>query len=111
MTSMENVYIGSGELQGRGVYAKRDFLMGEVVVEYRLMPLTQEELDLLPEDEREFTHTQHGQTHLYGVPERYVNHSDNPNTYQDFEVGADIALRDIKRDEMITTDATKDDVN
>lgn len=108
---MENVYIGSGELQGRGVYAKRDLPKGEVVISYNLMTITQDEFEQLPENEKEFTHIQHGQINLYGIPERYVNHSDNPNTYQDFEVGADIALCDITKDEMITTDATKDDIS
>jgi SET domain-containing protein len=44
------------------------------------------------------------------VPERYVNHSNTPNTKQDLVNFADVALRDIKAGEMITTDATKDDV-
>lgn len=52
-----------------------------------------------------------GVVHLYSEPERFVNHSPNPNTYQDLVKKCDIALRDIEKGEMITTDATKDDVS
>jgi len=107
---MQKVIIGKGNLVGKGVYANRDFKKGEVVVQYYLKPITQEEYEGLPKSEKEFTHSQYGEMHLYSEPERYVNHSDNPNTYQDFQQSADIALRDIKKGEMITTDATRDDV-
>ncbi len=105
-----DVVISSGELDGRGLYAGRDFMIGEVVVKYNLIPLTQQQFDALPEAEKEFTHVQNGQIHLYSIPERYVNHSDDPNTYQDFEIGADVALRPIGTAEAITTDASKDDI-
>lgn len=48
--------------------------------------------------------------YLYFEPERYVNHSSNPNTYQDLTKKCDIALCDIEKDEAITTDATKDEI-
>lgn len=105
-----NVVTGKGDLAGKGVYAARDFEDGEVVIEYSLVSLTEEEYRALPAGEKMFTHTYKGQMFLYQEPERYVNHSDNPNTYQDHNRKADIALRSIKKGEMITTDATKDDV-
>jgi len=109
---MNDVVIGKGNLTGKGVYANRDFKRGEIVIKYRLKPLTPEEFDELPDWEKEFTHTQFGVLNLYSEPERYVNHSNKPNTYQSFENGgADIALKDIKKGEAITTDATKDDVS
>lgn len=57
-----------------------------------------------------FTHTHGDMNYLYSEPERYVNHSNHPNTYQDLKNKCDVALRDIKKGEMITTDATKDHV-
>lgn len=109
---MKDLIIGKGNLAGKGVYAGRDFKEGEVVVKYHLKHLTQKEFEALPEWEKEFTHVQHRVLNLYSEPERYVNHSNNPNTYQVFENGgADIALRDIKKGDMITTDATKDDIS
>lgn len=107
---MNNVYIGKGNLANKGVYAARDFAQGEIVIQYHLKPLSKEEFENLPESEKEFTHSYRGQIFLYQEPERYVNHSDNPNTCQDHAQKADIALRDIKKGEMITTDAAKDDV-
>lgn len=107
---MTEVIIGEGNLAGKGVYAGRSFKEGEIVIKYKLQPLTQKEYDDLPESERMFTHIHHGVIHLYPEPERYVNHSFTPNTFQDLDEQCDIALRDIEIGEAITTDATKDDV-
>ena len=106
----KDVVIGEGSLQGKGVYANRDFRKGEVVIKYRLKAITEEEFSQLPATEKKFTHTHHGTIHLYSAPERYVNHSDTPNTYQDFEIWCDVAARDINKGEMITTDDTNDDI-
>ncbi len=107
---MEDVTIGPGNLAGKGVFANRDFEEGEVVIKYNLTPLSEKEFDELPEGEKEFTHTQHGQIYLYSVPERYVNHSSDPNTRVDHDIHADVARRNIKRGEAITGNATEDDV-
>jgi len=108
---MNNVIIGKGKLAGKGVYAAKKFEKGEVVIKYNLKLLSQEEYKMLPRSEKMFTHSQHGTIYLYSEPERYVNHSKNPNTYQDHTMQADIALKDIEIGEMITTDATKDDID
>lgn len=107
---MSDISIGKGNLAGKGAYANRDFKKDEVVIKYNLKPITQEEYEALPESEKEFTHSQYGQMYLYPEPERYVNHSDTPNTYQDHKLQADIALRDIRKGELITCDDTKDDI-
>jgi len=106
---MKDVTIGRGNLAGKGVYANRDFKKGEVVIRYNLKTLTEEEFENLSESEQMFTHIRQGVTYLYSEPERYVNHSDNPNTEQDFNNDCDVALRNIPRGERITTDATKED--
>jgi len=107
---MNNIIIGKGDLAGKGVYADRDFKADEVVIVYSLKSLTDEEFENLPESEKIFVHSQYGVKHLYSEPERYVNHSSNPNTKQDLAAKQDIAIRDIAKGEMITTDATKDDI-
>ncbi len=94
---------------GKGVFAKRDFKKDEVVIKYNLKPLTKEEFENLPEDEKEFTHKHQEVMQLYSIPERYVNHSPHPNTIQDLERKCDVAKRDIKKGEEITTDASKDE--
>lgn len=108
---MSNLTIGKGSLAGKGVYANRDFKKGEVVIKYSLKPLTKEKYKNLPKSKKMFTHTHWGVIYLYSEPERYVNHSQNPNTYQDLVKKCDIALRIIKKGEMITTDAKKDDIS
>ncbi len=107
---MSEVLIGKGKLAGKGVYANRDFKKDEVVIKYNLKALSEDEFKKLPKSEKMFTHQQWGQMYLYSEPERYVNHSENPNTYPDHKLQSDVALRDIKKGEMITTDATKDDL-
>ena len=110
---MDNVIIEKSQIgqfsNGQGVFANRDFKKGEVVIQYHLKPLTQKEWQELPRKEKEFTHTHWGKVYLYLEPERYVNHSENPNTYQDLNKSRDIALRDIKKGEEIKTDAKKDE--
>jgi hypothetical protein len=107
---MSDLFIGKGNLAGKGVYANRDFKAGEVVVRYHLKPVTDQEFEKLPESEKMFVHSHYGMKYLYSEPERYVNHSPHPNTKQDLERKHDIAVRSIAKGEMITTDATKDDI-
>ena len=106
---MSDLIIGKGNLAGKGVYANRDFKKDEIVIRYNLRRLTDEEYKNLPKSEKMFTHKHMGIVHLYSEPERYVNHSVTPNTYQDLVKNCDIALRSIQKGEPITTDATKDD--
>lgn len=108
---MSGLIIGKGKLYEKGVYANRDFKKGEVVIKYNLKPLTKEQYKNLPKSEKMFTHTHSGVIHLYSEPECYVNHSSTPNTYQDLVKKCDIALKDIRKGEMITTDATKDNIS
>ncbi len=94
----------------RGVFANRDFKKGEIVIRYNLRPLTKKEFKGLPESEKQFTHKHWGKIYLYPSPARYVNHSSDPNTVQNLKERCDIASRNIKKGEEITTDAAKDDV-
>lgn len=106
---MQGVIVGKGNLSGKGVYADKDFRKGDVVIHYTLTPLTEEEYDSLAVAEKDFVHMHWGQRYLYGEPERYVNHSSDPNTLPDLKNRCDVAIKDIKRGDPITTDATKDD--
>ena len=105
-----NIVIGKGNLDGKGIYAGRDFKKDEIVIEYNLKSLTEAEYSDLLEKEKMFVHTHWGVRYLYSEPERYVAHSNNPNTKQDLKARCDIAVRDIRKGDEITTDATKDDV-
>jgi hypothetical protein len=105
---MADVHLGPGDLDGRGIYASRPFEQGEVVVSYELRRLTRDEYLALPDGERLFVHSYGGERWLYPPPARYANHADDPNTWQDFDRGCDIARRRIEPGERITTDATKE---
>ena len=97
--------------EGLGVFGGRDFKKGEVVVKYNLRFLTKQEYKKLPKNEKRFVHKHWGVIYLYPIPARYVNHSDNPNTIQNLKERYDVASRDIKKGEEITTDSTKDDAD
>lgn len=103
---MDDVLIGKGKLAGRGVYAARDFVKGEVVKFYHLKLLTQSDFDALPKQERWFVHSFWGKMYLFPEPSRYTNHSLKPNVRADLKRMCDVAIRDIKKGEMITINAT-----
>lgn len=105
---MNDVYIGKGKLAGKGVYAARDFDVGEIVEFYNLKLLSQEDFDRLPKTEQMFVHSFWGRMYLFPEPSRYTNHSSNPNTESDLKQMCDIAVKPIKKGEMVTTSATKE---
>lgn len=96
----------------KGVFANRDFKKGEIVIRYdNLRALTEKEFQELPESEKQFTHQHWGVIYLYPAPTRHANHSSQPNTIQNLKERYDVAARDIKKGEEITTNASKDDVD
>ena len=105
-----DVTIGEGTMSGKGLYAARNFKKGEVVIKYKLKPLTLQELKALSPEDYAATHNNNGQIYLYPEPVRYVSHSENPNVKNDHEQQANLALRDIKAGELITVDARHDDI-
>jgi hypothetical protein len=105
---MEDVTIGAGSLAGKGVYAARQFEAGEVVVAFELTPLSSDEFLELPAGDDLFVHSYGGARWLYPPPARWVNHSDEPSCYQDFERSCDVALRRIEVGEAITINATQE---
>jgi SET domain-containing protein len=90
-------------LDGLGVFAKKDFKKGAIVVKWKLRIITREEYEKLPKEERyQFTHKRNNQIIFYPEPERHVNRHENPNVYPDFDKEADVALRDIKKGEELS---------
>ncbi len=103
--------IGKGHMDGKGLYANREFKKGEVVLTIDLKPISFKELKELSPDDYLATHNLNGQIYLFGGGlARYVNHSEAPNVVLDLEKKADIALRDIAMSEKITADTRLDDV-
>lgn len=93
----------SGE-KGKGLFALRDFKKGEAVTIWHPKKIvSDEELKSLSQSEQDHaTPTGDGRYLIMGVPERYVNHSCDPNTY--VKDRKDIAFRKIKKGEEITSD-------
>lgn len=88
---------------GIGAFVNRDFKKGEVVIKWNLKALSEAEYNNLPEYEKEnFCHQRNGIRWLYPDPERHVNRFDSPNVIPDFEQQANVALRDIRKDEELS---------
>jgi hypothetical protein len=105
---MDDVVVGVGKLAGRGLCAARDFAAGEVIVSYQLRPLNRAEYCALPAGEELFVHSYGGRRYLYPSPARFVNHSDDPSCYEDFDRRCDIALRPVAAGDAITIDAAQE---
>ncbi len=89
-------------IEGKGVFALRDFKEGERVVKWERKELSPEELEALSTHDRDrYVSLKDGKYLLSGEPMRYVNHSCNPNTKP--KDNADVAVRDIEAGEEITS--------
>jgi len=100
----ENVEVRESQIQGRGLYAKRAFDSGEVVLRWDIShTIPNEQVTALPEQERRYTHPLgEDRTLIVQSPERFVNHSCDGNTeVRDF---CDVAVRRIEVGEEITSD-------
>ena len=98
----------SSPIHGRGVYARRAFRAGEVVLRWDTSHLLSgAELASLPEPERLYTHPfDEHRVLVVQPPERYVNHSCDSNTaVRDF---CDVAVRAIAPGEEVTGDYSSD---
>ena len=103
MSSAE-VEICESQIQGRGLYAKRAFDPGEIVLRWDLsQTIPNEQVSLLSEEERRYTHPlDEDRTLIVQAPERFVNHSCDGNTeVRDF---CDVAIRRIESGDEITSD-------
>lgn len=100
---MSDILIKKSPVQGKGVFAKRNFSKGEIVIKWNTTHiLIAEEVKKLPKNEQEYVSAYDGKYILFQEPERYVNHSCEPNTKA--MNNSDIAIKNIKKDEEIITD-------
>ncbi|MBY0472913.1 SET domain-containing protein [Patescibacteria group bacterium] len=98
----ENIFVGPSQIEGLGVFAKRNFVKGETVLRWNPKALTEQEFkNIPPEQKRYLFKLENGINVLMQSPEKFVNSSDSPNTHT---VGqSDVAIRDIKVGEEITS--------
>ena len=100
---MGSIIVKNSLIHGIGVYATTEIKKSDIVIHWKnTRALTQEEFNSLPLEEHAYIEKTDGKIFLMGKPERYVNHSCDPNTTPGDQ--CDIANRDIKTGEEITTD-------
>jgi hypothetical protein len=100
---MSDVTIRKSGIEGKGVFASRDFVKGEIVARLDDSHLFEsKELERMPAHERKYTIPYSGKFLVIQPPNRYINHSCDPNTASRNKL--DVAIRDIKKGEEITTD-------
>ncbi|MCX6814202.1 MAG: hypothetical protein NTY20_00910 [Candidatus Aenigmarchaeota archaeon] len=101
---MADVIVKKSHIEGKGVFAARDFKKGEVVIEWKTSkPLKIEETRNLPKSEKRYlSYIGNGRWVLQKPPARFVNHSCEANTYM--ENKKDIAKCNIKKGEETTSD-------
>src|SRR3989344_2028653 len=103
---MSKVYVKESSKQGKGVFAKRALVKGELVL---VIDDTRIVDDLHPLDESKGETTDHcdwlanGKVVLMPIPERYINHSCDPNVFVKtmLSIRYVFALHDIAKDEEI----------
>jgi hypothetical protein len=99
-----NVEVRGSAIQGRGLYALRDFKVGDVVLRWDLThTISTRDLSNMSVEDRRYTHPlDEDRAIIVQPPERFVNHScDNNTEVRDF---CDVAIKTIRVGDEITSD-------
>ncbi len=98
----EDFIVKPSQIHGLGLFAKRKFRKEEVVLRWNPVRLSGDGLKKIPDNQKRYLNTsEDGAILLMQAPERFVNHSEHPNTQTVGET--DVALRDIEIGEEITS--------
>lgn len=98
----DKVIVKQSNIHGKGVFATRDFKADDIVLQWdKSRLLSVEETKKLTNDEKRYINLVDGIYIQMQEPEKYVNHSCNPNTTT--KQFSDIATRNIKKGEEITS--------
>ena len=96
-----DIVVKKSKINGKGIFAKRDFKKGEVILKWNPKKLTKEEVDKLTIKQKYYLYQEKNKYFLMQPPEKYVNHSCIANTVAKNK--SDIATRNIKKNEEITS--------
>ncbi|MEK6906880.1 MAG: SET domain-containing protein [Nanoarchaeota archaeon] len=99
-----DILIKKSKINGKGIFANKDFKKGEVIIKWNPSELTEDKVN---KSTKKYLIKIKGKIFLMSSPERYMNHSCEPNAYEDTNNFQDIALRNIKKGEEITVDYGK----
>lgn len=99
-----DIEVRKSRIAGLGIFALRSFEPGEVVFSWKDVssPLTDEEYERLPLDQRMYVARYNGGWLYMMPPARYINHSCEANTNP--IDGADVVITGIASGEEITSD-------
>ena len=104
----ESVEVRSSSIEGLGLFALRALHPGERIKRISVAREIAPESPLREDLGERIDHCDYpdGKVVLLGFPDRHINHSCDPNSYQFFEEGASylVARRNIAADEEITVD-------
>ena len=104
---MPKVIIKNSNIQGKGVFANKNFKKGEVIMRWDTsIILTENQARKIPEKNKKYLVHSNGRYIMARFPEKYLNHSCEPNTKE--KNNCDVAIRDIIKGEELTTDYSKD---
>ncbi|MBF0547673.1 MAG: SET domain-containing protein [Candidatus Riflebacteria bacterium] len=96
------IAVKASGIDKNGVFAARPIKRGEVVIKWCPKTLKDSEIAKVPASEKHYV-CRSGKKHfLMQPPERFVNHSCEPNTR--VENCCDVAIKDIAKGEEITSD-------
>jgi SET domain-containing protein len=101
-----DVLIKNSDIEGKGAFANKDFKKGELILKWNPLKLDKKEIDNYP---KKYIIVIGGKYFLMQPPERYVNHSCEPNSEADMDNLCDKAIRDIKKGEEITVNYGDDE--
>ena len=100
-----DVVIKKSKIDNRGVFTKRDFKKGEIVLKWNPKKLTKLEASKLTTKQKHYLYQEKNNYFLMQTPEKYVNHSCDANTTPKNQY--DVAIRNIKNGEEITSNYDK----
>jgi len=104
---MENVFVKESRISGKGVFSARGFRKGDVILEIDDSHVVTDSSTLTKEQHQfELDYLAGGKIVVMQAPERYINHSCDPNGYAKTVNGIRriFAMKDIKKGEEITGD-------
>ena len=104
---MADVLVQKSKIQGKGVFAGRNFRKGETVMRWDTsVVLTKSDARKIPLKKRKYLVRLNGMYILTKSPEKYLNHSCMPNTME--KDHCDVAIKNIRKGGELTTDYSLD---
>jgi len=99
-----DIEIKKSKIHEKGAFAKRNFKKGEIILKWHPKKLTLAQQKNLTKKQKENTISNNkGEYFFMQSPERFVNHSCEPNTKMNTDLFQDIAIKNIKKGEEITS--------